>query len=445
VTDAPGSVAILPVRSLRRGATRSLTRQAWLLCGGASVLTVLGSNLPGKFVAGLAAGIVAIVCTTQWPMHAIAAIPLLATIVDGRLQPPVRVGSLVLVIAASTLVFRRARIVRSATIITGLLFVWVTANFVFVAIPLGTPSSFRELLVVLEGLVLCAVAASVGVSLPVLLRVLTVLGPAVTFFTFFPATRIGGRAGALGLNPNSLGILLAVGATAAVLDFRRTRAPFAFLCGIGALAGLPQVQSRGSVVALGVGLASACIVGRRLLPALRLTLLAVVVVSAVPVLSDAAKLATSNRDTQETQSSTLYRAQAARVSLDAAGHNLLTGVGFGRASVIAAADPRTQQVIVPHNGYLSVASELGLPALLGMLVLMAVPPLLSFGEKRRRPDVVYLAPITLTLMVGALFMTLFDSAPMVAPLWVTVGASWYLFTRRDPLDQVPTKPESIVL
>jgi hypothetical protein len=445
VTNAPLPPIGLPAFPHRRGATRSLTKLAWLLCGFASVITLLGASLSPKIVLGAAAAIVVVVCTVQWPSHALAAVPFVAPIVDGRLQPPVRLGSFILVVVGAVLVVRRVRVNRVPTLVAGLLSFWIVANFMFVAIPQGTPSSFRELLVVLEGLVLCAVVAAIGVELATLLRVLTVLGPGISYFCFFPTARFGGRAASLGLNPNSLGVLLAVGATAALLDFRRTRSMFAVACGMCALAALPQVQSRGSLIATCVGLAAASMVGRRLLPALRLSLLALVVLVSVPVLSDAAQRATGNRDAAETQSSTLYRAEAARVSLDAAGHNLLTGVGFGRASVIAAADPRTQRVIVPHNGYLSVASELGLPALIAIVGLMTVPSILSFGRRQRGSDVVYLAPIILTFMVSAVFMTLFDSAPMVAPLWVTVGASWYLYSRPDPVGEAPTRPESITL
>jgi O-antigen ligase len=181
------------------------------------------------------------------------------------------------------------------------------------------------------------------------------------------------RVFALGLNPNSLGLLTALGAVAAIgIAVQRRNAWFAVLAVPSVLA-LPDLKSRTALLVMVAGLVwlAVTVPGRR-----RMRLVAIGTVAAVVMLvrpsiwSDIYRAALGARADLDLSRSDEFRSDVARFAFELGLDRPLTGVGFGQFPAVAggrfaAVDPSA------HNEFLRYFAELGVVGL-GLLVALVV-------------------------------------------------------------------------
>lgn len=229
--------------------------------------------------------------------------------------------------------------------------------------PRGTPSSSSELITLVLLILNAAAIGIIGVRSVSLLAVLRWSTSCVAVLMlvdrFVKIERVDGRLGALGLNPNYVGALLALGLVAVVAEitrhFRLVELTQALPLGLAVVA----TGSRGAYVGIVVGISVVIVYGLR--GRARLLMLTVGVAAAVAVIARSNQQALSfGRNPNELDVNNAVRLQAARLAAYFGLENPILGVGFGHFPSRALADGRLGIYMNTHNEYLRYGAELGL-------------------------------------------------------------------------------------
>jgi O-antigen ligase len=326
------------------------------------------------------------------------------------------VALVTLVVAA--LVVAGARPLRPPHFWAGMLAVLLLVSYAFPSFASAPPpGTFTDVLSLLAGLGLLAAAIASPPPPGGLARVIALSGGIAAAVALAGGDHAQGRLEAFGLNPNYLGVLMALPLVAAAGLARRTRQPGWLVPAGVCLAGMVATQSRGAFLAAGVGIAVVLVQGRP--PRLQMLVTAVAVVAAVifpSSLGAAERFATGPRDSAALAADTLVRERTARFAASVATEHPLRGIGYGRFSSYAAASPRLGIYIATHNDYLRLAAEAGAVAPAALLALMYLG-----ARGRRTADLAVLRAVVLTYAVGLFFANQLASLVLSTPFWLSLG------------------------
>lgn len=217
--------------------------------------------------------------------------------------------------------------------------------------------------------VILAVLSARGVSASALVRSTIVTASIAGWVvTFTPGQQVfAGRHGGLGLNPNYIGLTLAVGMVAAGGLVMQHHYQLAVASAPGLLAGMAMSQSRAAVVSLAVGLSMILIARVGLPRTVRARLIAgAMVVAAVGGFA----LFSALRDGTWAQQSDDQRWGVAGLALRLTFSHPLVGIGWLNFPQFAASDPATHMIMNTHNEYLRLSAEGGVVAIVLWLLFL---------------------------------------------------------------------------
>ena len=372
---------------------------------------------------------VAVAAIRKSPPAAAAALPLICIVVDGLLvhvhrQTPVRLSTLVVVVLLWTHLASRARFHLPVVPLVVWLCLLLAANYALVALPSGSKTDYKLLALLFEGFVVAMVMASVRPDPQLVLAGIVISALVVSYFAFFPEYVTGGRPYALGLDPNYIGTILAVGITATATLSRVRGSLLTLVLVVPMLAGMVQVQGRSSVLAAAVGLIAVLSLSPD-----RLRGLLILGVAACFILSGylfgvrpGYGMFTERR--KDTRESARIREELTLVSVNAVKSAPTTGVGLGVVETLAKLDPSLNETIVSHNEYLRIAADAGLPALAGLLLILGVPAVAGVTSSRRRSSAALLWPSLAACLVAMGFLNVLDNAQMATLIMGIAGAAW---------------------
>lgn len=369
-----------------------------LLIGGLCLLSVGLLRPRALLVGAIPAALLLHPATGDRLMFAIASILLIVLVVGaGRIWPRFGFDHLLLAALAGWLVLSYAVFSEPIT-------------------PLEPPG--RDLGTLLIGLSLTAVAISLRPSARAVTVVTVLTGTATAALVFAVGERSSdGRAVALGLNPNFVGVSLAVAAVAACALVRGSWALF-WLAPVPLLgAAMLATGSREAFIATAIGVGFVATARRsrgwRIAFAVLLLLGALI---APQIGSSLNPLVGGDRGSAELAANNRIRQQVAQFALSVAIAHPVTGIGYGLISDEALRSPDVGIYINSHNDYLRLAAESGLPALV-MFLLLAVR---SLG-RARDPDDVALLAIVLTFLACLPFANALSTLSVACPFWLALG------------------------
>lgn len=268
------------------------------------------------------------------------------------------------------------------------------------------------------GLFLAGVAASIPVRLRSLLFATAAYGIFPALITV--ATWKAGRASALGLNPNFLGLMLALGFVTLLGLVVSLRRP-AWLPALGLVSlALVRTGSRGALIAAAFGAAIILLAGqsrRR-----QVLVLGTVIAASLVIPMDAARTSLlADRSDTELAANSNVRQTAAEVATGYALSHPLTGLGYGNFPPYAMRNARLGIYINTHNDFLRLAAETGLPGLalfLGLFIPL-VKNRKSFGAEQH----VALGVVGV-FAISLLFANALSNLQVSAPFWIILGWFW---------------------
>jgi O-antigen ligase len=317
---------------------------------------------------------------------------------------------------------------------------WILASvFLVPAAPFLQNSRTSDALTLVLGLTLAAYALAVAPSTK-LLRVTvlvcsSLLALGVVLGTH--AVNLEGRPTAYGLNPNYLGLVFALGLVCTVVEFRRGRRLLAALAVAAQLAGLVETASRGAMMALGCGLA-AYAAGQlstrgsreRRLPWVAAALIVGVAMAAVVLGVTTAGFASRSGSGLETNNAS--RQAVAELAVRLSAENPVTGIGYGNfpAEALAA----TGWYMNTHNEYLRLTAEMGLPALVLFLLVLA-----GLRGRGREPEWRWTIPLVVTYLAGLLTVNALSNLAVSVPFWLALGALSSERLRAEVMSAVPPR------
>ncbi len=286
--------------------------------------------------------------------------------------------------------------------------------------PSGPSSPSRDLLQLLAGLVLCAIAMSTLVHKGALAKtmVLTAAIAAVLAQQGAPASRPGSsRAMALNLNPNYFGTLLALGLVAGVAVLLRTRNPLWIAPAVIVLLVDIGTRSRGALLATAGGCAVMLVVGQRRRTQVLVAGALLAVVMLLPATTASVwSSATAGRSRIELDYNTSIRAKAAIRAIGLTEEHALIGVGYGLFPAAAAADSRVGVYMNTHNDFLRLSSETG-AASLALFTLLLIGAAVAADRRWGEQAVI------VTFGIALLFGNFLSNLAIAAPAWVLMGVS----------------------
>lgn len=296
-----------------------------------------------------------------------------------------------------------------------------------------TLSASADLLTLLCGLGLSAVAASIGPSVRYVLAATgltgTIASSALLTGSFgaiyHSADPIDGggidRVTAFGLNPNFLGLMLAISTVAFValaVDFRFP--PIAFLA-LPNLAALPALKSRSALLCIAAGILVLILVHRqtvfRLSVVAASSLLLIFSLSILPAAIPATyRIALGARANADLSQNDMARRSVAKLAVRAGINHPVFGVGYGNFTALA-----NEEIDLPlntHNDYLRLFAEAGLPALLCLSWIFISAIRLTMRIEHGRAA----RAVLITYGVALLLADTLSSLTVSAGIWVLLGA-----------------------
>jgi O-antigen ligase len=227
-----------------------------------------------------------------------------------------------------------------------------------------------------------------------------------------------------GLNPNFLAVSFAVGVVAAVTELSRARLPLILAALPGLVGGLVQTQSRGALLAAGVG----CVVvvvawlldgraarfgrsDRLVMPGVAVVGVALAIIATTGIGGggfgrSAAQLGHDDRG----------RLSLSTLAYDLARQHPVRGIGIGRYPVMALADPKVHLYRATHNEYVRLAAETGFTGLALFLVTV-----LAVGVVPGRHDLEAVA-VPVAFMATLATMNGLSTLVGAAVFWIALGA-----------------------
>lgn len=282
----------------------------------------------------------------------------------------------------------------------------------------------NQLLTLLLNLTLVVCVAAVAPDPVTVLTTIAVTGTAAALYLCILGTQIGGRLTLDGLNANAGGHAAAITTIILIGLAVTTLQWWWLLCTAPPLWVVAASQSRGALVVLAAGLAAILIATRRGKARTACTVLigATVLALWTPLSEFVSQEILTSRDAN-------YLSTDARTTvLHLAGETITThpwlGIGTGRFLDYSA--PYIGTPLNTHNDWIRVAVECGLPALLLLVALLAIP-ILRPAPGRHTPIVA--AAITAGTVSLLLSNTMTDLRVSL-PLWALVGVTW---TVRQPI------------
>lgn len=296
---------------------------------------------------------------------------------------------------------------------------WLVLSFAVFSEPI-TPLQprGRDLGTFLIGLSLAAVTISLRPSARAVTVATALTGSATAALVFAVGERSNdGRAVALGLNPNFLGVSLAV-ATVATCALVRASVGLLWLVPLPLLGGaMLATGSREAFVATAVGVVFvAASRGSRRWRVLFAVVLLLGALVAPQVAASLDPLVGGNRGSAELAANNRIRQQVAGFAVSVAVAHPVTGIGYGLIADEALHSAKVGIYIDSHNDYLRLAAEAGLPAL-SMFLLLAARAL----RRPRDADDVAVTGIVITFLVSLPFANALATLSVACPFWLALG------------------------
>ena len=362
------------------------------------------------------------------PPVAAAALPLISIGADGLLvhlnhQTPIRLSTVVLAVLLWTHLSSRSRFHLPALPLAAWLGLLLLTNYWLVALPTGSAINTRLLALLLEGLVVSMTVASIRPNPHLVLAAVALSGLFVAYFAYFPDYEVGGRPFALGLDPNYIGTILAVGITATATLARARSSLLLLVLAVPMVGGLLQVQGRSSVLAASVGLLGALSLSTDRLRGLLILLTVACFVAAGYLFGVRPGFGAFTNRRIDTVESTRIREEITLVNVNAVKSAPATGVGLGVVEELTREDPIIGAT-VSHNEYLRIAAETGIPSLAGLLMILGVPVLVGLTSTRRRSSAALLWPPLAACLVAMGFLNVLDNAQLATLIMTLAGAAW---------------------
>ena len=318
----------------------------------------------------------------------IAMVPITIVVFSGDLQ--VGIPLIVLLVFAMGLVSGHWKIEPTLFAIAATFALFLIISIQSNEGPVQGVSAYRDLLTLLLGLGLCVVATSVKPSITLIL--VSIGASSVIVATVIITRAYGqvslsvdplngltfGQSSALGLNPNYLGLILALGVVAIAGLSTYYHNPLLLLATVPIWIALTETKSRGSIVAVVVGLFFIYIVGR----GLRARIIIIWGICLALILWPGI-------------------------------------IGYGNFPFRAVQSPSVGLLLVPHDDFLRIAAEVGLPALI-LLVTIFFKGVRSMRQINSGNAAV---AVTMTYLVGMITIDSLSSLPLTAGVWVLIGSS----------------------
>jgi hypothetical protein len=219
------------------------------------------------------------------------------------------------------------------------------------------------------------------------------------------------------VNPNFLGAGLVPGLVGAVGLARHRRNPLWLLPAVACAVPLVATESRGAALAAAVGVAAVLVTDRSPGGQALIVGTAGAVVLGFPALARAVPaLVLSDRSSASMQANSDIRAAVARLALGLIRDHPLRGIGFGHFPYYSASSPQVGFLLSTHDDYLELATELGLPALALLLLLLwlALRPART-GERA------VLRCVVAAQAVDMLFANTLDKPAVIFAFWISLG------------------------
>ena len=230
------------------------------------------------------------------------------------------------------------------------------------------------------------------------------------------------RVTALGLNPNSLGALLALGIVVWVGLAAERRNPLIIVLAIPEVLALPLLKSRSSLLLLAIGVLFVVFItpGKRGVRVVSIGLIALLVLMLFPTLMSAPYNAVlEERAAYDLSRSDDLRRAAATLALETAVENPWLGVGYGNFAVVSRDPNAIGFVVAVHNDFLRIAAELGL----GALVCLGLMLVRVFRRMRGRMWSVTVQALLVTYVCSLAFTENLASLAVSSGFYVVVGAA----------------------
>ena len=232
----------------------------------------------------------------------------------------------------------------------------------------------------IEGLVASIAASGVLVSLALVSGTAAGLTHSVQSFDTSGLDRIS----ALGLNPNYLGLIVAVSIVATAGLASSLRLPILLIATVPNWVALAELKSRGSLLIIAIGLLIVYIVGRGLRVRAMIIAGVFISLSVYPtIVTGLQNRILGGRLQTDLAESTYSRLLAARLALRLSLEYPLFGIGYLNFPSFAIASPSLGLNMNTHDDYLRLAAEVGIPALVffvGIIVnAMLATKLIPFG------------------------------------------------------------------
>lgn len=396
-------------------------------------------------VIGLGSALVAlaVIAPRRFAIVAVALVmlPLPATVFG--IDPRIALLLLIVFSGGVDILRRRSGVQLPLLLTTGLLASILTVSFITTMDFPAELSRRHDLMQLVLSLVALLVMASLRLPIGALLRSVAVGGTATaTIVLVRGEASTAGRLADEALNPNYLGLLLAMSLVALVGmgsrfgQLPRTATDLLRFVSVGIVGvALVLTQSRAGVLAATLGIVA--LVSANLRPAFRASLVVAIVLAVltVPGLTDAVTSGVGNRSSQELASNNSARLEAAELAIRYSWAHPFTGVGYGTFADRARADNSLGLYMNTHNDYLRLAAEGGLPALMAFLVL--VQPLANASRQSKLLRAGF--AVAVAYLVGLLFANTLANPQVSISFWAVLSSAWASRKRAGPMRARPAE------
>ena len=374
------------------------------------------------------AGLAGAATIRKYPAKSAAALPLVSIVGDGilihlHLQTTIRITTLMLVILMVSVLAGKTTMDPQITVLVGWIAALLVVNYVIIALPTGRAINYLLLAIILEGFFLSAIVASLTPNPSHVLIAVGCAGLWVSYFSYFPDSS-GGRPVALGLDPNYMGAILAAGGIAFLTLARVRRNWFIGLLAVPMVFGMVQTQSRSAILAAAVGLVAVISLSSNRRDGLLFLFGSLTIVAAAHLADYSPGYGPFTSRRIDTKESSEVRDEIRSANIKALKEQPLSGVGLGVGGELTSEELQTSGAAVAHNEYLRFGSESGIPALLGLLILIGIPAFIGIFGRDRAGPAAYMWPPLSTILVSMLFLNILDNAQMATLTMTMAGMSW---------------------